>query len=434
MKFVRAALTVTVLALAGTALAVAALPASEPIAQPAPAVGGALVAPTQRYRTVSHTIAEGDTAGSVLRAMGGPTEALLAAAGSALNRLSIGDRIHLDFRDEPGPEGGPSSLEGRPWRMRLDRDGPDIVELMWNGTKYAAGVQPIPFTVTSGARTLTITSSLWEAAGEAGLRPPQIMELAEIFEYDIDFNTELVKGATIRAVGDTLTDDLGNQRFGGIRAAILTNGKKSWTAIRFLMKDGSVGWFAPDGTGRRRPFLRSPLAFSRVTSNFTLARYHPILKKNRAHLGVDFGAPTGTPVRAVADGVVKVAGRHGGHGNFIELDHDGPYATSYSHLSSILVKKGQTVQQGDLIGKVGSTGMSTGPHLHYQFFVNGQYKNPLTVDLPMTGSLPDAERDAFFAVRDQAMPMLTEPTPPTAPTTGTAAASEEDAVAVPVDG
>jgi murein DD-endopeptidase MepM/ murein hydrolase activator NlpD len=372
------------------------------IVQPAAAAAPVLAAPTQRYRTVTHTVEEGDTAGSILRGLGGPADELLAAAGSSLNRLSIGDRFHLDF------------LEGvdRPWRLRLDKDDPEIVELVWNGKAYVQNKRPIPFTVASGARTLTINSSLWEAASVAGLRPPQIMQLAHIFEYDIDFNTELVKGATIRAVGDTLTDDAGNSRFGGIRAAALTNGSKSWTAIRYVMKDGSVGWFAPDGTGRRRPFLRSPLEFSRVTSSFTLARYHPILKRSRPHLGVDFGAPTGTPVRAVADGVVTTAGPHGGHGNFVELDHDGPYATSYSHLSAVLVKRGQSVRQGDIIGKVGSTGLSTGPHLHYQFFVNGQYKNPMTVDLPMTGTLPDAERAAFFAVRDEVMPLLEAPTPP----------------------
>lgn len=407
----RLAVTALVLGLAGAALA--AMPTTAELPQPEAAVAVAPAAPTPRYRTVTHTIAEGDTAGSVLRAMGAPSEDLLAAAGSALNRLSIGDRIHLDYRD----------ADDRPWRLRLDRDDPEMVEITWDGAAYATAKRPIPFTVESGVRTLTITSSLWEAAETAGLRAPQIMELAKIFEYDIDFNTELVKGATIRAVGETLTDDAGNKRFGAIRAATLVNGAKSWTAVRFVMKDGSVGWFAPDGTGRRRPFLRSPLAFSRVTSGFNLQRFHPVLKTRRPHLGVDFGAPTGTPVRAVADGVVTTAGRHGGHGNFIQLDHEGPYETSYSHLSSILVKRGQKVKQGDLIGKVGSTGMSTGPHLHYQFFVNGQYRNPMTVDLPMTGSLPDAERDAFFAVRDQVVPLLDE-------AARTAAASTGDAVPV----
>ena len=399
MKGLRILATLLVLGIAG--VAVAALPRDEAIVQPDPATGISLPPPTPRYRTESHTFAEGETAGSVLRGMDAPAESILGAAGSAFNRISIGDRIHLDFREG----------DDRPWRVRLDRDDPEIVELLATDKGYEQVRRPVPYTIESGTRTLVIRSSLWEAAETAGLRPPQIMELAKIFEYDIDFNTELVKGASIRALGDTLIDDAGNKRLGGIRAAILDNGGKSWTAIRYVMKDGSVGWFAPDGTGRRRPFLRSPLEFSRVTSSFTLSRYHPILKRSRPHLGVDFGAPVGTPVRAVADGVVTTAGAHGGHGNFIELDHEGPYATSYSHLSAILVKRGQKVRQGDVIGKVGSTGLSTGPHLHYQFFVNGQYKNPMTVDLPMTGSLPDAERADFFAVRDQVMPLLAAVTP-----------------------
>lgn len=372
------------------------LVAVRPIDQPRPAVAAPLHAPAPRYRTVTHVVAEGETAGSLLRALGAPTDALLASAGSALNRLSIGDRIHLDYRD------GEEEL----WRLRLDSDDPEMVELRRVDGRFVVGKLPIPFSVKAGVRTLTVTSSLWEAATSAGLRAPQIMELAKIFEYDIDFNTELERGATIRAVGETLTDDAGNQRFGSIRAAELTNGGKTWTAIRFQLRNGSVGWFAPEGTGRRRPFLRSPLEFSRVTSSFTLARYHPILKRSRPHLGVDFGAPSGTPVRAVADGVVSKAGPNGGHGNYVELDHDGPYATSYSHLSSIHVKRGEKVRQGDVIGRVGSTGLSTGPHLHYQFFVNGQYRNPMTVELPMTGGLLEEERAAFFAVRDEVLPLL----------------------------
>jgi murein DD-endopeptidase MepM/ murein hydrolase activator NlpD len=398
LKLTRLVMALVVLGLAG--VAIAALPARDPLPQPPAAAAVDAAAPAPRYRTARHEVAEGETAGSILRDMGAPAEDLLAAAGSALNRLSIGDSIELDY------EGDAS----RPWRLRLDRDEPELVELEWDGKAYQKHTRPVPFTIETGARTLTVNSSLWEAAMDAGLHPAQILDLAHIFEYDLDFNTELVKGATIRAVGETLTNDAGEKRFGDIRAAVLTNGTKAYTAIRFQMKDGSIGWFAPDGTGRRRPFLRSPLEFSRVTSSFTLARYHPILKINRPHLGVDFGAPTGTPVRAVADGVVTLAGPHGGHGNYIQLDHDGPYETSYSHLSAILVKRGQTVHQGDIIGRVGMTGLATGPHLHYQFFVNGQYKNPMTVDLPMTGSLPDAERDDFFAVRDQILPLL-DPAP-----------------------
>lgn len=375
--------------------ALAALPRPAPIPQPAAAIGVSAAAPAPRYRSVSHTVVQGDTAGSILRKLGAP-EGMLSAAGSQLNRLSVGDRLSLDLTaDEPR-------------RLRLEHGIATILEIEPKGDRFVASARPIPYRITDGVRTLTVKpgSSLWAASMDAGLEERQISSLAEIYEYDVDFNTEIQPGDTIRMVAESLQGDDGVDHVGEIRAAELKNGKKTYTSIRYVMRDGTVAWFAPDGSGRRRPFLRSPLAFSRVTSNFTLARYHPILKRSRPHLGVDYGAPTGTAVRAVGDGVVKVAGSHGGHGNFVEIDHEGPYGTSYSHLSAILVKRGQKVRQGDIIGKVGATGLATGPHLHYQFTVDGRYTNPLTVDLPMTGSLPDAERDAFFKVRDAVLPML----------------------------
>jgi murein DD-endopeptidase MepM/ murein hydrolase activator NlpD len=367
---------------------------SNPLASPVqwPAVAA-------RYRTVEHEVVDGETASEVLKAMNAPSGPLLAAADGRLNRLSVGDVVQLDF-----VEG-----ESTPWRLRLDKGGPQVLALVRTGeSTYAQTQIPVPFTIETGARTLTVTSSLWSAALDAGLRPGQVMGLASIFEYDVDFNTELLPGAIIRLAADTLTDDAGTSRVGDIRAAKLQNGTKTYVQIKYRMADGTVGWFKPDGTGARKPFLRSPLAFSRVTSGFSKGRYHPILKKSRPHLGVDFGAPTGTPVRAVADGVVSKAGPSGGHGNFVELDHEGPYATSYSHLSAILVKRGQTVHQGDLVGRVGSTGLSTGPHLHYQFFVNGTYVNPLTVELPNNGAseLPEAEKADFFKVRDSVLPLI----------------------------
>jgi murein DD-endopeptidase MepM/ murein hydrolase activator NlpD len=160
--------------------------------------------------------------------------------------------------------------------------------------------------------------------------------------------------------------------------------------------------------------LRSPLEFSRVTSGFTLARYHPILKKSRPHLGVDFGAPTGTPIRAVADGKVETAGKAGGHGNYVKIQHLGPQATSYSHLSKIAVQRGATVRQGQIIGYVGATGLATGPHLHYQMWVNGRHVNPMTVDLPMTESLSPADRSRFEAEKARLFALLDPGSPPVA--------------------
>ena len=327
--------------------------------------------------------------------MGAP-DGVLAGAGSIFNRVLPGHRLVMDYR---------ADLE-RPWRVRLVGDAETTSEVVWNGKKYEGRRRPIPYTIESGRTDMVVESSLWEAASSAGLLPNQIMRLAGIFEYDVDFNTELVAGASFKMAAESLTADDGTHRIGDIRAAILQNGHETFTAIRYRLKDGTTGWFAPDGVGRRKSFLRSPLEFSRVTSGFTTGRFHPILKITRAHQGVDMGAASGTSVRAVADGTVRTAGVHGGHGNFVQLDHEGPYGTGYAHLSTILVKRGQTVRQGDVVGRVGSTGMSTGPHLHYEFTVNGKHVNPMTVKLPMTGTLPEAEKAAFFAVRDQVMPTL----------------------------
>lgn len=396
----RIASTVGVAALAFGA--VAAYPAPAPLPQPAAAAELPAVSLTPRHHTTRHTVAEGDTAGSILRGLGAP-DGVLAAAGNRLDRLSIGDELLLDFRDG----------DAEPWRLRLRHGTASLVEIERTGQKWRAGSRPVPWQIADGVRKMVVESgsSLWEAATSAGMGEDQIGALAKIYEYDVDFNTEIQPGATFRMVAETLTAEDGTQRVGDIRAAELKNGGKTYMAIRFRLADGSVGWFAPDGTGRRRPFLRSPLAFSRVTSGFNLKRFHPVLKKARPHLGTDFGAPTGTPVRAVADGTVTTAGKHGGHGNFVELDHTGPYSTSYSHLSAISVKRGQKVKQGDIIGKVGSTGLSTGPHLHYQFMVNGNHVNPMSIELPMTGTLPDAEKPAFFAVRDAVLPLLAEAPP-----------------------
>lgn len=384
------------------ALAAANAPAPAPIPQPPAAEAAAFAAPPPRYRTQTHVVDEGETAGEALRKLGVDAQVFVSAAGSRLDRVYVGDRFHVDWRDG----------EARPWRLRVEGSGPAEIELAWNGERYVAGQRPVPYVIETGRRELVVTSSLWEAGLAAGLRPSQIVNLARVFEYEVDFNTELVEGARIELAADTLTADDGESRLGDVRAARLINGGKTHTLIRYRARDGQVGWYAPDGTGARRPFLRSPLEFSRVTSGFSTGRFHPVLKVKRPHLGVDFGAPTGTPVRAVADGVVTTAGRHGGHGNFVELDHEGPYSTSYSHLSVISVRRGQKVKQGDIIGKVGATGLATGPHLHYQFMVNGTFKDPMKVPLPQTGSLPEAERGAFFAVRDEALALLDGPKAP----------------------
>lgn len=396
----RVGITLVVLSLAGAAGVVFAAP--KPFEQPPKAEGTlALVAPPAPITSVRREVTKsGELAGEILRSMDAPTAELLAGAGPALNRILLGDTFVLDTR----------AGESRPFRLRLlggpNRDQATVSELVWNGKKYVSRQIPVPYRVEPMAAAVTVTSSLWAAATKVGFSPPQIENLAKIFEYDVDFNTELAEGARFRLVLDRLTADDGTQRVGDIRAAILDNGSKTYTAIRYRLTDGNIGWYAPDGTARKKAFLRSPLEFSRVTSGFTTGRYHPVLHKMRAHKGVDLAAPSGTPIRAAADGSVSKAGWGGGHGNQVMLKHAGGYATSYSHMSKIAVKAGASVNQGQVIGYVGSTGLSTGPHLHYEFVVNGVNKDPMKSIVPIAQPLPEGEKAAFFAVRDAVLPGL----------------------------
>jgi murein DD-endopeptidase MepM/ murein hydrolase activator NlpD len=229
----------------------------------------------------------------------------------------------------------------------------------------------------------TIRSSLWAAADEARLPDAIATQLIDIFSGDIDFHRQLQKGDSFSVAFEALTADdqpiTWNEATGRVLAAEFINAGKSLQAVWFQDAQGGKGaYYGMDGKSRRRSFLASPLEFSRITSGFAM-RLHPILQTWRAHHGVDYAAPTGTPVRSVGDGVVKSAGWMNGYGNIIELQHSGGASTVYAHLSRIDVRLGQRIEQGQRIGAVGATGWATGPHLHFEFRLNGQFQDPLKV-------------------------------------------------------
>jgi murein DD-endopeptidase MepM/ murein hydrolase activator NlpD len=229
----------------------------------------------------------------------------------------------------------------------------------------------------------TIRSSLWAAADDAQLPDAIAGQLIEIFSTDVDFHRELRRGDTFSVVFETLTADdqliNWNEATGRILAAEFVNNGRQLQAVWFQDGNGGKGgYFAPDGQSRQRSFLASPLAFSRITSGFA-QRFHPLLRNWRAHNGVDYSAPTGTPVRVVGDGVVTFAGRQNGYGNVVQVQHSNGRSTLYAHLSRIDVRTGQRLEQGRLVGAVGATGWATGPHLHFEFRVNGQFQDPLTI-------------------------------------------------------
>jgi murein DD-endopeptidase MepM/ murein hydrolase activator NlpD len=253
-----------------------------------------------------------------------------------------------------------------------------------------------------------IDSSLFATIAGVGEHPQLAFDLSEIFAWDIDFNTEIQGGDGFRVAVEKLSLDDRFVRYGRILAARFDRGDRTLYAVRYE-GSGGAGYYHLDGTPLRKAFLRSPLRFTRISSRFTHSRLHPILKKRRPHLGIDYAAPTGTAVNASADGVVTFAGRQGGFGRLVRLRHANGYETMYGHLSRIHVRRGQRVSQGDRIGAVGSTGLSTGPHLDYRMKLNGRYVNPLQIQVPPAEPIPDSERPAFAEARRRQLPLLEGP-------------------------
>jgi murein DD-endopeptidase MepM/ murein hydrolase activator NlpD len=248
-----------------------------------------------------------------------------------------------------------------------------------NGEGFVERQETAELNISTRMGNGTIQSSLFAATDDADIPDSVASQLADIFAGDIDFHRALRKGDRFAVVYESLEADGEVLRTGRVISAEFVNNGKTHQAFWFKeahAKEG--GYFNADGISLRRAYLASPLAFSRMTSGFKM-RFHPILQTWRAHLGVDYAAPAGTPVRSVGHGIVDVAGSQGGFGNVVMVKHASGQTTVYAHLSRINVKRGQSIMQGQTLGLVGSTGWATGPHLHFEFRVNGQHKDPLTM-------------------------------------------------------
>lgn len=242
-----------------------------------------------------------------------------------------------------------------------------------------------------------ITSSLFIAGQQAGLSHTTIMDMAGIFGGVIDFVQDPRKGDTMHLMFEELYLDGEKYGDGDILAASFTNRGETFTAYRYTDSNGDVGYYNQDGVSMRKAFLLAPVDFTRISSSFNLRRLHPIYKTNRPHRGTDYAAPRGTPVFSAGDGRVIKTGYSRSNGNYVFVQHGEQYVTKYLHLHKRKVKKGQRVSQSQVIGTVGSTGAATGPHLHYEFLVNGVHRNPRTIHkkLPKAKSLPKTEMASF---------------------------------------
>jgi murein DD-endopeptidase MepM/ murein hydrolase activator NlpD len=260
-----------------------------------------------------------------------------------------------------------------------------------------------------------VESSLFGAMDTAGAGPELAVRMAQIYQWDIDFLRDLRQGDRFVLVVDRRTVDGEFYEWGTIFAARFVNRKRTLDAVVYPDDSGRLGYYDIEGLPLRKQFLRSPLKFSRVTSRFSMSRFHPVLKKRMPHYGVDYGAPVGTPVLVTADGTVTLAGRNGGGGNMVTVRHTNGYETNYLHLSRYGkgIRRGARVVQGQVIGYVGSTGLSTGPHLDYRVKLNGRWINPLTISSPAVKPLAEERLQRYLAHALAVLSLIEGEPPPT---------------------
>jgi murein DD-endopeptidase MepM/ murein hydrolase activator NlpD len=306
---------------------------------------------------------------------------------SQVDRLKPGELLRFTHRD------------GELLELERKLSDSETLKVTRDANGFSSNVLENPLEIRTRTANATIDSSLFQAAANAGLDDRLAIELAEIFQYDIDFVLDIQQGDRFTVVYEEVFQDDVRLRTGNILAAKFVNEGREFRAVRYVDEQGHSEYFTPDGKSLRKAFMRSPVQFSRISSRFNPSRRHPVLNTIRAHRGVDYAAPVGTPVRAAGEGRVRFVGRQGGYGNVVELEHGSGVVTVYGHLSRFAtnLRRGQRVELGKVIGFVGKTGLATGPHLHYEYRIRGIHKNPQTVPLPDAAPIRAEERDRFLA-------------------------------------
>lgn len=308
---------------------------------------------------------------------------------AALRTLHPGDR--LEFR---------AAADGALLAMRFDRDRDTRVTLTLaagGGVDETVTKRPVERHVHVGQGT--IHSSLFAAGASAGLDEAMVIELAEVFKYDIDFIKDIRKGDHFNVIYDDVWREGERLSAGRVIAAEFYNQGRRYSAYRFERPDGDVAYYDEEGRPLQRALMRTPVKFTRISSRFSSGRKHPVLGYTRAHKGVDYAAPRGTPIHAAGSGRITFRGKSRGYGNFITIKHNDTYTTAYAHMNSFAkgLGVGSRVRQGQVIGYVGMTGLATGPHLHYEVRVKGGQVNPLTMTMPKPEPLPRAILPRFKA-------------------------------------
>jgi murein DD-endopeptidase MepM/ murein hydrolase activator NlpD len=326
--------------------------------------------------------------------------ALVQAARPVYNlaRLRAGNRMAVGL-----------GLDGTLRAVRYQIDSDRMLWVSTRGEQFHAEIREVPSTTETVRISGEVRDSLFNAVTDAGERPELAIRLADIFGWDLDFYTDPRPGDTFRVVIEKKTYLNGQQpAYGKLLAAEYNNEGHPYQAVLFRDPAGKEAYYAPDGKSLQKAFLRSPLKFwAPITSRFSRSRFHPILKRHRPHLGIDYGAPAGAPVQSIGEGRVAFAGYKGQAGNMVHVKHANGYETMYMHLSRIHVRAGERVSQGEIVGLVGKTGLATGPHLDFRILQNGQYRNFETLHLPPAQPVAPRDMPEFLAVRERLMPLLT---------------------------
>lgn len=344
-------------------------------------------------------VAKGDTLSTLFEKVGLPSTSVhevLASDKQAKQFTQLQRGQKLEFELNP---------EGQLTNLHTKLSDLESITLTKNDKGYVFNRITAKPTVRSAYAHGVINSSLSQSAARAGLSHSLTMDMASVFGYDIDFAQDIRQGDEFDVIYEQKVVNGKSVGNGPILSARFTNRGKTYTAVRYTNKQGNSSYYTADGNSMRKAFIRTPVDFARISSKFSAGRKHPILNKIRAHKGVDYAAPRGTPIKAAGDGKVLLAGRRGGYGNTVIIQHGNTYRTLYGHMQGFAkgVKTGGSVKQGQVIGYIGTTGLSTGPHLHYEFQVNGVHVDPLGQKLPMADPIAKGERARFLA---QSQPLM----------------------------
>lgn len=305
-----------------------------------------------------------------------------------VRKVKSGQKIDVYFKDSDTEQ-----LEFSKLTMKIDPV--KEITVLPDEDAFKAQVDEKELFTRKYARKATIETSLYGSAARASIPSSVISKMIRIYSWNIDFQRDIRKGDQIEVLYEAFeTEDGEFARYGEVLYANLSVGGREYPIYRFETADGDIDYFEPEGISIRKTLMKTPVDGARISSGFGMRR-HPVLGYNKMHKGMDFAAPTGTPIYAAGDGVIELAGRRGGYGKYIRIRHNSKLKTAYAHLHRIKVKNGQRVKQGEVIGQVGTTGRSTGPHLHYEVLVHGKQVNPRSVDLPTGKQLKGKDLERF---------------------------------------